>query len=93
MGILHKTLSTRVHIKNEFGLHARPAARVAEIARTAKKKVWIIKDGEKVDAGSIIDLLTLAAFKDTELSLLIDDPADLAVMERIVALFENGFGE
>ncbi len=93
MGILHKALSKQIIIQNELGLHARPAARIAEIARTAKKKVWLIKDGEKVDAGSIIDLLTLAAFKNTRLSLQIDDPADLPVMERIVALFENGFGE
>ncbi len=93
MNRLQEALSARVCIRNEFGLHARPAARIAEIARTAKRKVWIVRDDEKVDASSIIDLLTLAAFMGAELTLHIEDPMDRDVMERIVTLIENGFGE
>ncbi|MFZ5572381.1 MAG: HPr family phosphocarrier protein [Thermodesulfobacteriota bacterium] len=93
MNKLPEAFSARVSIRNELGLHARPAARIAEIARTAKRKVWITKGHEKVDASSIIDLLTLAAFMGTELTLHIEDPEDRDVMERILALIENGFGE
>ncbi len=86
-------LSRCVHINNKLGLHARPAAQIAKIAKTANKKVWILKEGEKVDAASIIDLLTLAGLPGTEVVLQIEDPNDISVMEAIEALFKNGFGE
>lgn len=86
-------MSRRLSIKNELGLHARPAAKIAELAKTARKPVWIIKDGEKVDASSVIDILTLACFQGTEIVLEIEDPADLHVMEKIGALIEQEFGE
>ena len=52
-------LSRRVSITNDLGLHARSAAKIAKLAQYGKSNVWIIKDGKKVDASSIIDILTL----------------------------------
>lgn len=93
MNKVNNVLTKRVHIKNKLGLHARPAAQIAQIAKTANKKIWIIKADEKVDASSIIDILTLAALHGTEITLQIDDPADIAVMDAIETLFRDGFGE
>ena len=80
-------------IVNELGLHARSAAKIAEVAQNAKYKVWIARDTEKVDAASIIDLLTLGCVKGTEIVIWIENTADQSIMDEIVDLVETGFGE
>jgi phosphocarrier protein HPr len=86
-------LSRNVLIRNEFGLHARPAAGIARIAQQAIAAVWIFKGDEKVDAASVIDLLTLSSGKGTTLTITVEDPRDLPILCDIVAQFEAGFGE
>ncbi len=85
---------TRVtSIKNELGLHARSAARIAAIARNAVAGVWIQKDDQKADASSIIDILTLAGTKGTKIKIIIEDLADLTILNALADLFDSGFGE
>ena len=86
-------LSKDLIIINELGLHARSAAQIAKIAQNAKSKVWIIKDGEKADASSIIDILMLACPKDSKITLKIEDCSDVKIFNEIVELVERGFGE
>ena len=93
MNTSEKELARRISITNELGLHARPAALIAKLARNAKYNVWIVKDDEKVDATSIIDILSLACQKGTEITLMIDHRADMGVLNQISALAETGFLE
>ena len=86
-------LQRPVVIVNELGLHARSAAKIAEVAQNAKHKVWITRDDESVDAASIIDLLTLGCIKGTEIVVGIENPADQPILNQIVDLVEAGFGE
>lgn len=86
-------LSRDMVIVNELGLHARSAAKIAEIAQKAAAPVWIERGDEMVDARSIIDMLTLACAKDSTITLRVEDEADLPVLEEIAALVEDGFGE
>lgn len=86
-------LSKDVTITNELGLHARSAAKITRLAQKAKSKVWIIKDGEKADSSSIIDILTLACPKGTKITIKIDDPTDIEILKDLVHLVEIGFGE
>ncbi len=86
-------LSKKISITNELGLHARPAAKIAEVAQGANSKVWIIKDAQRVDASSIIDILTLACIKGTMVTLQVDDLSDLNILKNIEKMFNNGFGE
>ena len=88
-----ETLTRRIRIVNELGLHARPAAKIAALARTARNKIWAIKDDEKVDASSIIDILSLACFKGTELTFQVEDPSDMVVLDKVVQLINDGFKE
>ena len=88
-----KEFSRDVYVINEFGLHARSAAKIAKLAQAAKANVWIIKDGNEVDASSIIDILTLAGAKGSKITLKIEDPADTDILNAIVKLVEKGFGE
>ncbi|MFP3981956.1 MAG: HPr family phosphocarrier protein [Desulfobacterales bacterium] len=93
MSRLEKELSKEVTVTNELGLHARPAAMIAKLAMQAASNVWLIKDDEKVDASSIIDILSLSGTKDSRITLRIEDPSDTEVLEQIAGLFEIGFKE
>lgn len=55
--------------------------------------MWIIKDKDKADTSRIIDVLSLAGIKDSKLTLLIDDPSDIEILNDLARLIENGFGE
>jgi phosphocarrier protein len=78
---------------NELGIHARSAACIANLAKTALENVWIIKEGEKADASSVIDVLSLACVQGTEILLQVDDKSDISVLNEIYQLIEAGFGE
>lgn len=93
MDWLEKDLSKEVTVINEMGLHARPAAMIAKLAMQADSGVWLIKDGEQVDATSIIDILSLACTRDSRITLKIENPSDSEILEKISALFEKGFKE
>ena len=86
-------LSRDVTITNAFGLHARAAAKISKLVQNVKSKVWIIKEGEKADASSIIDILTLACEKGSKITLKIDDQSDLEILNKLADLVESGFGE
>ena len=80
-------------IKNELGLHARSAALIARIAGNSAANVWLKKDDKKADASSIIDILTLACEKGTKIRIIIEDLADINILDAIVDLVDSGFGE
>jgi len=82
-----------VTIVNELGLHARSAAKIAEIARNANSNVWIIKDGKKADASGILEILMLECAKGSVITIKIDHPVDVEILNAIVALIKTGFGE
>ena len=82
-----------VTVVNELGMHARSAAQISEIAKEARAPIWLQRDNERVDARSIIDILTLACEKGSTVTIVIEDPADLNTLNRIVNLVQDGFGE
>lgn len=52
------TVVTReISILNELGLHARPAAEFARRANAFRSEIWIVKDGKRFSAASLIDIL------------------------------------
>ncbi|RJP95348.1 MAG: HPr family phosphocarrier protein [Desulfobacteraceae bacterium] len=91
--MLDNKLNKTATVINELGLHARPAARIAAIANEAQSDVWLYKNGEQADATSIIDILSLACFKGTVVTLEISNPADAPVLNKIIDFFERGFEE
>jgi len=88
-----RAISRQVVIVNELGLHARSAADIAKLAANAKSGVWITKGNDSADAESILDILSLACSKGTKITISIDDPLDLGILNRIVTPVEKGFGE
>ncbi|MGM0418693.1 MAG: HPr family phosphocarrier protein [Thermodesulfobacteriota bacterium] len=91
--VLLRVLKEKLNINNELGLHARPAALIAKIARKAKSGIWIEKDSQKVDASSMIDILSVACQKGSEIILLADSDNDRQVFDEIKKIIQEGFGE
>jgi phosphocarrier protein len=85
--------SKSLQIVNDLGLHARSAAKLAKLAGEASGGVWIMKNGNKADATSMLDILTLACPKGSRITVSIDDQADVNTLARIVELIRSGFGE
>ena len=86
-------LSRKVKIVNVLGMHARAAARLASLAQAARGAVWIAAGGERADATSVIDILALGCGQGCEVTLEIDNEADLGTLELLAALIHEGFGE
>ncbi len=86
-------ISQAVTVVNELGMHARSAAKISEIAKEASAQIWLQRNNERVDARSIIDILTLACEKGSTVTVVIENPADLNTLNRILKLVQNGFGE
>ncbi len=82
-----------VLIKNDLGMHARPAGVIAKIANTAHNEVCLCVNSDKVDATSIIDILTLGAVKGTRVVIKIENQEDIMILNKLVDFFESGFGE
>ncbi len=80
-------------IKNDLGMHARPAGTIAKIANTAQNEVWLCVNSDKVDATSIIDILTLGAVKGTKVVIEIENQEDIMILNKLIDFFESGFGE
>lgn len=85
--------SRTLRIVNDLGLHARSAAKLAKLAAEASGGVWIMKNDNTADATSMLDILSLACPKGTEITVSIDNQADMPTLERIAALIRSGFGE
>lgn len=89
----NKKFIKKTCVKSKFGMHARPASKIAEIANTAKSKIWLKTTSFKINAGSIIDILSLGAKKSTQVTIEIEDEKDIIILENIFNFFENGFEE
>jgi len=80
-------------IVNKKGLHARASAKLVEAAARFSSTVTVTKDGQTVDARSIMGLMMLAASLGCEITIVAEgDDADDA-MTAILALIDAKFGE
>lgn len=82
-----------VVVQHSQGLHARPAEIVAKAAMLYRAKVEIVRDGYRVDAKSILNLLTLGATQGAELRIEAhgDDASD--AVQALADLIESDFSD
>ncbi len=90
---MSQTLSRDAVIINELGLHARSAAGIAKLAQNANSNVWLIRGKERVDASSLIDILSLGCPKGSKITLEINEESDIDILNEIIELVKKGFGE
>jgi phosphocarrier protein HPr len=82
-----------VEIVNKRGLHARASAKIVKLAATFEAEVKVSKDGQTVDARSIMGLMMLAAATGTTITIQATGKQAKPALEALVALVENRFGE
>ena len=81
----------RVRVLNDQGLHARPAARLAQEAQKFDCDIRLVLGSDDVDAKSILDILTLAAGQGSELELRANGPRAEEALSHLGALIRNRF--
>jgi phosphocarrier protein len=80
-------------IVNRLGLHARAAAQLVQTANRFRCDVTVAKDGEEVNAKSIMGILMLAAPKGAAVVLTADGEDETEALEALGQLINDGFGE
>ena len=82
-------VSQTVEIMNESGLHARPASEFTKVASKLDCDVFIEKDGQRVNAKSILGLLSLAITKGSKLDIITDGAGEEDGLAQLVTLINN----
>ena len=86
-------IERKVTIINRLGLHARAAAKLVDCAARFSCRIDLLKQGNAVDAKSIMSVMMLAAGQGTELTLRISGEDEQAALEALVGLINDRFGE
>lgn len=87
------TAEYKVVIKNKMGLHARPSTQIATTASRFQADIRIVKDGQEVDAKSVLELLMLAAECGSELVITAEGDDAREAAAAIAKLVDSRFGE
>ncbi|HXC55253.1 MAG TPA: HPr family phosphocarrier protein [Rhizomicrobium sp.] len=80
-------------ITNKRGLHARASAKIVEAAARFQCEIIIAKDGQEVNARSIMGLMMLAASLGAEVEVSAEGADSGEALTAILALIEAKFGE
>ncbi len=82
-----------VTITNNIGLHARPATFFIQKANTYKSSIWIEKDDRKVNAKSLLGVLSMGIAKGMTVTLIADGQDESDAIDGLVELIQTGFAE
>lgn len=80
-------------VSNQVGLHARPATFFTQKANEFKSSVWIEKDERKVNAKSLLGVLSLGIVKDTAVNIVADGPDEELAVDTLCQLISSEFAE
>ena len=80
-------------VNNQVGLHARPATFFIQKANEFKSSIWVEVDDRRVNAKSLLGVLSLGIVKGTEINIISDGPDEKEAVEGLVELVETNFNE
>ena len=80
-------------VNNQVGLHARPATFFIQKANEFKSSIWVEKDERRVNAKSLLGVLSLGIVKGTAINLIADGADEKEAVEALVELISGNFGE
>lgn len=83
--------SKEVTVNNQVGLHARPATFFIQKATEYKSTIWISKDQKKVNAKSLLGVLSLGIIKGTTITLSAEGPDEEDAVDGLVDLISSDF--
>ena len=82
-----------VTITNNIGLHARPATFFIQKANSYRSSIWIEKDDRKVNAKSLLGVLSMGIAKGMTVTLIAEGTDEADAVAGLVALVQTGFAE
>ncbi|MDB5813767.1 MAG: phosphocarrier protein HPr [Rhodocyclales bacterium] len=80
-------------ISNRLGLHARPSAKLTQLATQFRSEIWLERAGRRVNAKSIMGVMMLAAAQGARLIIETEGEDDEKALLAIVELINSRFGE
>ena len=82
-----------VEIMNKLGLHARPSAKLTQLASQYKSDVFMARNGRRINAKSIMGVMMLAAAKGSTVTLETKGEDEQEAIDALADLITSGFGE
>lgn len=82
-----------VVVNNQVGLHARPATFFIQKANEFKSSIWVEKDERRVNAKSLLGVLSLGIVKGTSINLIADGPDEAEAVDALMELVSTNFAE
>ena len=86
-------ISKEVTINNQVGLHARPATFFIQKANEFKSSIWIEKDDRRVNAKSLLGVLSPGIVKGTAVNIVADGVDENEAIATLSALIDSDFSE
>lgn len=86
-------VSNEVTVQNSVGLHARPATFFIQRANEFKSSIWVEKDERRVNAKSLLGVLSLGIVKGTKINIVADGSDQEEAVKTLVDLIESNFSE
>ena len=82
-----------VEVKNQVGLHARPATFFIQKANEFKSSIWVEKEDRRVNAKSLLGVLSLGIMGGTTIRIIAGGADEETAVDELVKLVETGFAE
>lgn len=82
-----------VTVQNQIGLHARPATFFIQKANEYKSSIWVEKDERRVNAKSLLGVLSLGIVGSTPIKIIADGVDETLAVEDLVSMIEAGFND
>ena len=86
-------LSREITIVNDVGLHARPATFFIQKANTYKASIWIEKDDRRVNAKSLLGVLSMGIVKGTDITIIADGADESDALNGLEQLISTGLND
>lgn len=82
-----------VSVQNQVGLHARPATFFIQKANEFKSSIWVEKEERRVNAKSLLGVLSLGIVGGTAIKIIADGSDEQQAVDGLINLVESGFKE
>ena len=82
-----------VTVENQVGLHASPATFFIQKANEFKSSIWVEKEERRVNAKSLLGVLSLGIMGGTDIRIIADGSDEEEAVEGLVALVNSGFND
>ena len=82
-----------VSVENQVCLHARPATFFIQKANEFKSSIWVEKEERRVNAKSLLGVLSLGIVGGTSIRIIADGSDEQQAVESLIKLVESGFAE